>query len=965
MPVCWCVMDTKARMKLHMGTTLLVLLLTQNTHLLPSDGSGAQVKTSPADQPSPGSHLDLECREKGYTHMSCSKVSCPEGLRCIPNDPDCTCNVANKCPPGKEVCGHDRRMYRNRCQAVAATCRDSSNTPVFSHLGTNCTDSVFRTSLKTDKQVIQVWLPNNSTSALICHTGRNIAAVNVLCRQMNRNWAESADYVKYSDVPRENVDLPDECVHVFCKGHEYSLAECKMYHPKKLKPDSRITMAKCYSGNSDSQAQNTCEFACENGKCVKSKNTCDGIDHCGDGSDEICCKGCRAGAFHCKSNMCISHLAHNDGVPDCLDEDDEDEDDEKEKKDPDLPPRTKPIPAPTSTPHPTTLAPAPTTNPTTTTPIPTTKAILTDDYLGPLQCLKQKFTQRLCLKAFCPPWMRCVDGRCVCKVPYMCKRLGQGACGHNGRGYFNHCQAMAASCRSKTKVFSHFGDQCSADNVFSTSLKTDKQVVEVFLPNISKSALVCAKDWDMAAANVVCRDTRSEKARSAASVVFSEVEGAGLPNVCVRMQCTGHEYSLAECNIYGDMKPLTPNDHVASVQCGTDDADVSDCEFTCANGQCVELNDTCDGINHCEDGSDEMCCKACRRNAFHCKSNVCIPPHTVGDRIRDCLGGDDEVPELVEQFRKRDQYTEEAISVSETEVAEGFLKGEQYTEQAISVPKTEVEIQRTSLEVLECGIPNMDYTPPPSDFGGTRTKRVVGGQETTPTQIQWQVAIQEDGKVNCGGAYLGGCWVLTAAHCVGSKPEAYLVKFSLWQKMSRIDTTDIAYVKKLHVHWDYEAQSYRNDIALVELKPLGGSTQCVRSNPAIRSVCVPWSVQQFQPRHDCTISGWGRDKEGKSQNKLQWASVELIDNCENYYPNRFKAGMMCAGDVDGHVDSCQGDSGGPLVCKDPSGVSYVWGVVSWGQECGKKGFPGVYTQVAHYYNWIHMTTDKYITKYNQ
>lgn len=93
-----------------------------------------------------------------------------------------------------------------------------------------------------------------------------------------------------------------------------------------------------------------------------------------------------------------------------------------------------------------------------------------------------------------------------------------------------------------------------------------------------------------------------------------------------------------------------------------------------------------------------------------------------------------------------------------------------------------------------------------------------------------------------------------------SKPEAYLVKFSLWQKMSRIDTTDIAYVKKLHVHWDYEAQSYQNDIALVELKPLGGTTQCVRSNPAIRSVCVPWSVQQFQPRHDCTISGWGRDK---------------------------------------------------------------------------------------------------------
>ncbi|XP_055012219.1 complement factor I-like [Boleophthalmus pectinirostris] len=249
--------------------------------------------------------------------------------------------------------------------------------------------------------------------------------------------------------------------------------------------------------------------------------------------------------------------------------------------------------------------------------------------------------------------------------------------------------------------------------------------------------------------------------------------------------------------------------------------------------------------------------------------------------------------------------------------------------------------------------------------GGGRVKRVVGGVPARPYQIQWQVALVDSGKIDCGGAYIGGCWVLTAAHCVRPNPSAFMVKFSLWKKNRAQNTTDIVPVQDIHIHPLYNGKTYENDIALVELQKLPFKERCFRENPAVRSVCVPWTPHLFQPNHTCSISGWGRTAEGKAARVLLWANVSLIPNCEQHYKDRFKAGMMCAGDLNGSVDSCQGDSGGPLVCEDELGVSYLWGIVSWGDKCGEPGFPGVYTLVAHFYEWIRIHTGwPLVTQYN-
>lgn len=80
--------------------------------------------------------------------------------------------------------------------------------------------------------------------------------------------------------------------------------------------------------------------------------------------------------------------------------------------------------------------------------------------------------------------------------------------------------------------------------------------------------------------------------------------------------------------------------------------------------------------------------------------------------------------------------------------------------------------------------------------------------------------------------------------------------------------------------------------------------------------------------------------EGARATELMQVPVPIVNNrgCQEVVSSHDK--QVCAGYDEGLRDSCQGDSGGPLLLENDRGVYELVGVVSFGEECAKRGKPG-------------------------
>jgi secreted trypsin-like serine protease len=264
-------------------------------------------------------------------------------------------------------------------------------------------------------------------------------------------------------------------------------------------------------------------------------------------------------------------------------------------------------------------------------------------------------------------------------------------------------------------------------------------------------------------------------------------------------------------------------------------------------------------------------------------------------------------------------------------------------------------------------------------LGQTDTEMIVGGTAAPDGAYPWQVRLYSstDDQIGfCGGSIIDEKWILTAAHCLLNS-DAVVVGYG---SNDRTKTTKIE-SEKIIVHPAY-ISGEKADVALVKLK------EAIPGAKAIGIVDVEQDKALLPAGATVTVTGWGAiwdfqafqnavdvmagrrtvserkllsNEELEAPRKLHEVDIEVIDpeECKAVYKSlkvpAFTIGdtEICATGLVGGKDSCFGDSGGPLVVADDSERGYAQvGIVSWGPQCGNPLFPGVYTRVSSFSQWI-------------
>ena len=256
---------------------------------------------------------------------------------------------------------------------------------------------------------------------------------------------------------------------------------------------------------------------------------------------------------------------------------------------------------------------------------------------------------------------------------------------------------------------------------------------------------------------------------------------------------------------------------------------------------------------------------------------------------------------------------------------------------------------------------------------GASTRAYYGASERQEQRQRFGRPL-EDWEINhtCGAVYLGGQFVLTAAHCIGNLADNRFFRGRRIHLGSiKIDSRrNLFKIDKVFVHADYNNATLQHDIALIQLEKVPTGLDVVRS------ARLPRSPAQPSGRVPLLVSGWGYDRPARSSSDIfaldggrqspaqpsllmgdMW--VQKLSVCRNNRNFRRRqidlyAGQICVGSPQG-VDSCRGDSGGPLV--DPESEVLI-GIVSGSAGCGLTGTPSIFTDVGYYRDWIDRAMDE-------
>ncbi|KAG7273922.1 hypothetical protein CRUP_011058 [Coryphaenoides rupestris] len=235
--------------------------------------------------------------------------------------------------------------------------------------------------------------------------------------------------------------------------------------------------------------------------------------------------------------------------------------------------------------------------------------------------------------------------------------------------------------------------------------------------------------------------------------------------------------------------------------------------FLCSTGFCVEPHRRCDGLDDCQDESDEHFCSKPSKN---CSGPV--HPVYVCNGESDCSNGRDEL-----------NCTQETSCSG-------------------------IRHQCRS----DCGLP----APVRKVASSSDLDRIVGGVNSVEGEWPWQVGMLFSGSLYCGASVLSADWLISAAHCFSkerlSDPRSWRAHLGM---LAHGGARHVAEIQHIVVHEYYDPGTLDYDVALLRLRrPWPASLA-----PLVQPVCLPTPSHTLTPQHPCWVTGWGyRSDDGGS-----------------------------------------------------------------------------------------------------
>jgi trypsin len=217
-------------------------------------------------------------------------------------------------------------------------------------------------------------------------------------------------------------------------------------------------------------------------------------------------------------------------------------------------------------------------------------------------------------------------------------------------------------------------------------------------------------------------------------------------------------------------------------------------------------------------------------------------------------------------------------------------------------------------------------------FTSKAQEKIIGGQHAGQVEFPFITALYDPtvtGFFNaqfCGGSLIAPNWVLTAGHCVHDNsgnvipPSQIAAAFNVWVLSHPNAGFDSIAVSHIFVHPGYNDTTLDNDLALLQLYRHSTQTPIALVSQGDESLIAAGT--------NLHICGWGLTNFSASisADTLMKVDVQAIS-----------------------TSVCNGAS-------SYAGHPVQTGIVSWGNDCALPNFPGVYTKLSNYINWIRSVT---------